>query len=104
MITVAPDPNTVLAPSGLAVKASSTAITLTWADNSSNEEGFYIERALKVKGGVGAFQRIGQAGAGIKTFIDTGTRGATYYYRVQAFSNSLGKVSAYSNTASVRVK
>jgi len=71
---------------------------LTWSDNSTNETGFYVERAVS---GSNSFARIGNVGADVKTFTDTVARG-NYVYRVQAF-NSNG-VSAYSNTLTVRVK
>jgi hypothetical protein len=76
---------------------SATQITLAWADNSNNEQGFLIERAL----GSGAFVQIAITGGNVSTFVDAGlTRNTTYRYRVRAF-NASGN-SAYSNTVSVR--
>ena len=73
---------------------------MKWADNSSNESGFYIERAPS---GTTSFTRIGQTGANIVTATDKPSRG-TYLYRVQAFDTPAGVVSAWSNQAQVRVK
>jgi hypothetical protein len=84
------------APTGLtATTASSSTITLAWVDQSTNESGFKIERAL----GTGSFSQVGTVGPNITTYTDTGlTAGTSYSYRVRA-SNSGGD-SAYSNTAS----
>ena len=97
VITVNPDPNVLNAPSALKGSAGRGSVTLSWADNSTNESGFYIERAPS---GSTAFSRVGTVGANIKTFTNTVTRG-TYLYRVQAFNSTT--VSAYSNTVTVKV-
>ena len=91
---------TVNAPSNLTGKVSAKTVTLNWIDNSNNEDGFYVERAPR---GSTAFVRVGQVAANVQTFSQTVTTG-WYVYRVQAFSTSLGKVSAYSNTVTLRVK
>ncbi len=89
-------PVTITAPSGLTAAAqSASSILLNWADNSSNESGFYIERAT----GTGAYAEIGTVGANVKTFTDTGLLAATNYsYRVRAYNAST--TSGYSNSAS----
>jgi PKD repeat protein len=95
-ITVsAPAPLT--APTKLSGSVSGGNVTLNWRDNSSNEDGFFIERAPKG----GAFSRIGQVGANVKTFATPVTAG-TWIYRVQAFKGA--QVSAYSNQVSIRVR
>ena len=95
-ITVtAPAPLT--APTKLSGSASGGNVTLNWRDNSSNEDGFFIERAPKA----GTFSRIGQVGANVKTFITPVTTG-TWIYRVQAFKGA--QVSGYSNQVSIRVR
>ncbi len=84
------------APSGLdAVSVSSSAIELNWLDNSSDENGFEIERSLD-----GAnFESAATVGANTSTFSDTGLDpDTTYWYRVRAFNTSGS--SNYSNTAS----
>jgi PKD repeat protein len=97
-ITVSPSPNVVNAPSNLTGTANKGSAKLNWSDNSSNETGFYIERAPS---GSTAFVRVGTVGANVKTFTDVVSRG-NYIYRVQAFNGTT--VSTYSNSVTVRVK
>ncbi len=95
-MTSAAPPSPPAAPTGLvATAASSSAINLTWLDQSTNETGFKIERAL----GAGAFSQVATVGAGVTTYADSGlTASTSYSYRVRA-TNSAGN-SVYSNTAS----
>jgi fibronectin type 3 domain-containing protein len=83
-----------LAPSNLICSSpSSSQITLAWRDNSTNETGFKVERALS---SAGPFTYIGATAA--TGYGDSGlAAGTTYYHRVQAY-NSYGN-SAYSNTS-----
>jgi FtsP/CotA-like multicopper oxidase with cupredoxin domain len=89
-------PNVPGAPSNLVATAvSSTAIDLTWVDNSSNEDGFDIERSLD---GVG-FNYLTSVGPDVVAYTDMGlSASTTYYYRVAAY-NVVGS-SAPSNVAS----
>ena len=84
------------APTNLvATAASYTQINLTWADASTNETSFLIERSTDNVG----YTQIASVGAGVTGHSDAGLSGSTlYYYRVRA-SNSGGN-SAYSNVAS----
>ncbi|VGO15084.1 hypothetical protein PDESU_03664 [Pontiella desulfatans] len=84
------------APSNLAVSViGSTSLSLTWNDNSDNEDGFRIER----KSGTSSFAQITSVTAGTTTCIDSGlTSGTTYTYRVCATNSS--EDSGYSNEAS----
>jgi hypothetical protein len=88
-------PSSPAAPSGLtATAASTTSISLTWVDQSTNEDTFKIERAL----GAGAFSQVATVGPNITTYADSGlTAGTSYSYRVRA--SNTGGDSAYSNTA-----
>jgi fibronectin type 3 domain-containing protein len=97
-ITVNSVPTAPNAPSSLTAKGSKGKATLSWADNSSNETGFYVERATA---GSTSFVRVGTVGANARNFTDTLAKG-NYAYRVQSY-NGVG-VSAYSNTASASVK
>jgi fibronectin type 3 domain-containing protein len=83
-----------IAPSNLVCSSpSSSQITLAWRDNSTNETGFKVERALS---SAGPFSYIGATAAA--GYGDSGlAAGTTYYHRVQAY-NSYGN-SAYSNTS-----
>src|SRR5688572_8319731 len=85
-----------VAPSNLsAVAASSSQITLTWRDNSSDETGFVIQRAATSSGW---WTQIATTGAGVVSFTSSGlTAGTPYYYRVRAY-NSTGS-SAYTSVA-----
>jgi hypothetical protein len=91
-------PTTPNAPSNLtASAASSGVINLFWTDNSSNEEGFKIERC---QGSTCTnYAQIAQVGIGVTTYANTGlTASTTYRYRVRAYSGSLN--SSYSSVAS----
>ena len=97
-IAVSPDPTVINAPSNLTGSGGKASATLKWSDNSSNETGFYIERAAS---GSTNFARVDSVAANVKIFTDVVARGA-YTYRVQAFNAT--NLSAYSNSLAVRVK
>ena len=71
-------------PGGLkAAAASKTQINLSWADNSSDETGFHVERSTD---GVN-FAQVGTPGAGARSFASTGlTGGRKYFFRVRAYN------------------
>ncbi len=92
---------TITAPSNLTATSSNKVVTLKWLDKSTNEEGFYVERALSTTNPV--YQKVGTVTANSTQFTQTVTA-ATYIYRVQAFNLTTGKVSAYSNAYKIRVK
>lgn len=74
--------------------ASSTQINLTWADRSTNETGFRIERSTNG----GAYSMIATAGSNVTSYASTGlTANTSYSYRVLA-TNADG-TSGYSNVA-----
>lgn len=79
-----------------AAAVGASAIYLTWADNTSNELGFRIERKLASQS---TFSRIGTVGPNIREFTDTGLNSnTTYDYRVAHFTSTA--VGEWSNTAS----
>jgi hypothetical protein len=86
------------APSGLvAVSTSATSVSLSWHDNSSNENGFYIARSTN---NGKSWTQIAQVGAGVTIYTDTSVSARkTYSYRVRAYNGS--GTSAYSNVATV---
>jgi hypothetical protein len=78
---------------------STSQINLSWTDNSTNEQGFRIERCQG--NNCTDFAQIAQVGANITAFQDTGlSRFTRYRYRVRAFNG--GGNSAYSNIAAAR--
>jgi hypothetical protein len=86
------------APSALVGSVvSASRIRLSWTDNSTNEAGFRIQRAV---GPQGKFTQLAQVGANAITYTDTTVAtGTVYRYRVRAY-NSAG-VSAWSGTVTV---
>jgi len=82
----------LLPPSNLvASAASSSQISLSWADNSSSENGFKIERWNGSD-----YSQINTIGANVTTYVDSGLAASTTYrYRVRAFNNAGD--SGYSN-------
>jgi subtilisin family serine protease len=85
------------APTNLAATAqSATAIGLSWTDNSSNENGFTIERATSSGG---TFTWLADVAANTTAYGDAGLpQGTGYWYRVRA--NNASGSSTWSNTAS----
>lgn len=64
--------------------ASAAQLTLHWADNSTNETGFRLERKV---GASGAFGQLTTVGANTTSYIDSAlTAGTTYCYRVSAYN------------------
>ncbi len=73
----------VEAPTQLGVVSkSATKIAIQWEDNSSEEEGYIVERKL----GLGSFQKIATVSSNSTLYKDSGlTPNQTYWYRVAAF-------------------
>ncbi len=87
-----------MSPSSLnATLASSTKINLSWTDNSTDEEGFMIER----KSGSGSYGSIGSTSSNLTTFIDGNiSTNSTYTYRVYSY-NSAGNSYTYTNEVTI---
>ena len=66
------------------------------------EDGFYVERAEKVKRGYTAYTHWATLGPNATAFTDSVASAGTYKYRVQAFKSAA--VSEYSNEVSVRTR
>ena len=82
------DADTPEGPTGLLVTAvSHSRIDLAWLDNSRNESGFKVERSPD---GSSNWVPIGQTAAGVTVYSDSGlaTPGATYHYRVRAYTDA----------------
>lgn len=76
-------------------QASAALLVLTWSDNSDNESGFTIERALVG----GDFAPIANVPANTTRYVDEGLQGSTtYLYRVCAYNDH--GASDWSNEAS----
>lgn len=90
-IVPAGPPNT---PTGLAATAvSPSQILLSWADNSTNETAFIIERSLNNV----SFSQVASLAANVTRFVNSGlTAGTTYYYRLRG--TNMAGASGYSNT------
>ncbi|MFZ4859951.1 MAG: fibronectin type III domain-containing protein [Desulfuromonadaceae bacterium] len=78
-------PAVPVAPTALKSVATTTQITLSWIDNSNNEDGFVIERSSNG----GQYQQIPGVGVftlpGVTSFVDTAVlQNVTYQYRVKA--------------------
>jgi hypothetical protein len=84
----------VVAPTNLAVdEVYEDQVVLSWADQSDNESGFEIERALKDE----EFRILQKIEEDVETFSDTTVvQGEIYMYRIRAFNDS--HRSGYSNT------
>jgi len=79
----------------VATPGLAATLTLTWADVSTNEDGFKIERKAE---STGAYGQLATLGAETTAYVDgTVSPGVTYCYRVRAYNNTGD--SAYSNEA-----
>ncbi|HEU5090230.1 MAG TPA: fibronectin type III domain-containing protein, partial [Roseiflexaceae bacterium] len=98
--TATPGSSLPAAPSNLTASTSGrTQIILSWADNSSNESGFRIERCTG--SGCSNFAEIGTVGANVTSATNKGLSKNTWYsYRIRAY-NASGN-SGYSNTVSIK--
>ena len=87
-----PPPAPLNAPSNLVGTKTANTVTLTWRDNSTDENGFIVERAT---GTTGVFAEIFRTGANTTSYRFTLKKGS-FAYRVKAFRGTT--VSAASNT------
>ena len=92
------EPMPPAAPTSLSATASSSSqINLSWADNSTNEQGFEIERCQG--SGCTNFAQIATVGTNVTTYANTGLTASTNYtYRVRAYNTT--DDSGYSSPAS----
>lgn len=89
-------------PDLLTVTSEETSqISLSWRDQSSNEDGFILERQT----GTGSFTRIATLGANTTTYTDRNLMSdQSYTYRVKAFNNSGESPSSNEVVARTRVE
>ena len=84
---------TLLTVLGSPAVVTAAQVTLSWSDNSTNEEGFRIERRT---GTTGTYAEIAAVGVNAASYTDVNlANGTTYCYRVRAYN--AGGASAYSN-------
>ena len=83
------------ASANFTIVTPSAQLTLTWQDNSNDEDNFAIERKTETNG---VYSQIASVAANVTSYMDTNVNsGVTYCYRVQAV-NSAG-ASDFSNEA-----
>ena len=95
-----PSPSAPSAPTNLRASAATRSrIDLIWADNSTNESGFKIERCAGA--GCTNFAQIATVAANVTGFSNTGLiTSKSYSYRVRAYNGSGD--SAYSNVTTAK--
>lgn len=90
--------SSLLAPTNLKAKATSSSVSLTWTDNATGEDGYVVERSTSG----GPYGEIAYLPTGASSFRDSNVVGqTTYSYRVKAYNNIAA--SFYSNEESVTV-
>lgn len=83
-IPVVKDDKGIKAPSGLTASQNDAGeIELSWVDNSSNEDGYIVERSESMDG---TFTKVADLDAGVTSYTDADglAAGTTYFYRVAA--------------------
>lgn len=76
----------VLTVAGWNTEATGGQLQLTWTDNSTDEDGFGIERKV---GTTGTYAQIASVGADATSYVDSSlSDGTTYCYRVFAFNTN----------------
>ena len=91
-------PTTPAAPDSLTAEVEGNQVTLTWKDNSGDEEGFIIERSTD---DFTSSVSIADVDADITTTVDSDLSDGAYSYRVYAY-NDFGN-SEYSDVATATV-
>jgi subtilisin family serine protease len=102
IIQVNPNPNYVNAPTDLNATVNGNNVLLSWNDNSSNETGFQIERAVKIRGKYN-FQPLQTLIVDSISYTDEAVEAGSYKYRVYAYKDD-NAISDYSNEAAVKVE
>jgi|GEM_PF-2066497 surface protein len=100
-VQVFADAERLAPPTNVTIEASiNDEVTLTWQDNSNNETGFRIERA--VRGNPLVFEVVAEVGANTTFYQDDGlTLGTHYVYRIVAVKGNVS--SHFSEQTTVEV-
>jgi len=93
MVTAGPP----AAPTGLTITMiAPSQVGITWTDNSTNEDGFKVERRVET----GFYSTVAVVGTNINEYVNSGLLASTtYYFRVRAYAGPTN--SPYSNEESV---
>ena len=104
-IEVTPGLSSISAPTNLTAAVDGGSVSLNWTDNSSNETGFDIYRAKKIKGKYN-YVFIDNVSANIDTYTDTTADIGTFKYKVRAKGTYAEEdiYSDFSNEVSVKVE
>jgi hypothetical protein len=95
--TAAAPAGVLAAPTSLTATSSSTAVTLSWADNSTSESGSVVQRS---NDGGATWFNVATVGANVTSYQDAPiSAGASAQYRVYAFDATT--VSDFSNVVTV---
>lgn len=101
LIQVNPSEYYLVAPTNLSASVDGNTVHLTWLDNSHQEEGFHLERAMKIRGKYKIWE-ITDLGTDTTSFTDTVENTGSYRYRINSFYGN--ETSDYSNEASVTIE
>lgn len=106
--TAAVSATTILpAPSGLNFTGvTGTSVTVNWADNADNEDGYRVYRSREYSSGFGPETLLDTLAPGSTTYTDgTVSAGYTYQYRIEAFTeDTTNDASAQTTTTSTGLK
>ncbi len=82
-------------PTEFAAASLYTTVTLSWTDNSLDEDAFHLERKNGACSGSATWSRIADTAANTTSFADSNLEiGATYCYRIRSH-NAAGLISAW---------
>jgi len=95
-----PDPIVLVAPP-LKAAISGATVQLSWADLSTGETEYVVERSSEKRDG---FQVIARLPADATSYAETVAARTQYRYRVRAFSAANGLSSPYSNVVTARTR
>lgn len=81
------DPSVLNAPSDVTAQVDGLSVSLSWTDNSSNEDNFIVERGVKFRGRVN-FSEVVTLSPNSDSYVDTVPESGQYEYRIKAVNTS----------------